>query len=151
MSVYRIRSAPRHYQVLHSFGGPHDGKFPEASLLDVNGTLYGTTSRGGKPQGGTVFSISTSGAEHVLYSFSQIHHGKQPDAGLIEVNGTFYGTTANGGAHNGGTVFSVSRAGRQRVLYSFNDNGGSNADGNDPQASLIDVNGRLYGTTAGGV
>ncbi len=29
--------------VLHSFGGPGDGKHPSANLVNVNGTLYGTT------------------------------------------------------------------------------------------------------------
>jgi hypothetical protein len=32
------------YTLLHSFGGNFDGRFPQAALLNVNGTLYGTTA-----------------------------------------------------------------------------------------------------------
>ena len=54
--------------VLHSFGASPDGFFPDASLLDVGGTLYGTTSSGGNyyysssqgglDVGGTVFALT---------------------------------------------------------------------------------------------
>lgn len=58
------------YQVLYSFKScGKDGESPHAGLIDVNGTLYGTTVGGGVHGGGTVFSVSTSGTEHVLYSF----------------------------------------------------------------------------------
>ncbi|HEY1656259.1 MAG TPA: choice-of-anchor tandem repeat GloVer-containing protein [Candidatus Tumulicola sp.] len=49
--------------VLHSFTGNPDGRSPFGGLVDVNGTLYGTTFGGGKHQAGTVFSISPSGKE----------------------------------------------------------------------------------------
>jgi hypothetical protein len=39
--------APLSYHVLHSFGGGSDGQDPYANLIDVNGTLYGTTAMGG--------------------------------------------------------------------------------------------------------
>jgi uncharacterized repeat protein (TIGR03803 family) len=41
--------------VLHSFGGSGDGEFPYAGLINVNGTLYGTTTHGGAKNAGTVF------------------------------------------------------------------------------------------------
>ncbi len=44
-----------------------------ARLLNVNGTLYGTTSYGGVMVGyysvGTVFSVTPSGTEKILHSF----------------------------------------------------------------------------------
>jgi uncharacterized repeat protein (TIGR03803 family) len=44
--------------ILHSFGvRPDDGRRPFASLLNVNGTLHGTTSAGGIPRKGTIFSL----------------------------------------------------------------------------------------------
>ena len=51
--------------MLHSFGNGTDGLFPQAGLIDVNGTLYGTTNQGGTgrcnlagyPGCGTVFEI----------------------------------------------------------------------------------------------
>jgi uncharacterized repeat protein (TIGR03803 family) len=45
--------------VLYSFkGGPGDGEWPYAGLLEVNGTFYGTTSYGGANYFGTVFKLS---------------------------------------------------------------------------------------------
>jgi hypothetical protein len=40
--------------LINSFGGATDGKFPAASLINVNGTLYGTTKFGGTHLYGTV-------------------------------------------------------------------------------------------------
>jgi uncharacterized repeat protein (TIGR03803 family) len=138
--------------VLYSFkGGPADGASPVGPLLNVNGTLYGTTVNGGvyscSPYSGcgTVFSITPSGKETVLYSFKGgPEDGANPDAGLIDVNGTLYGTTYGGGAH--GTVFSITLSGQETVRYSFK---GGTTDGQNPEAGLINVNGTLYGTTTG--
>src|SRR6202041_3843173 len=66
----RTRASDR-YSVLYSFAGPGegDGETPEATLISVNGTLYGTTILGGTDGDGTLFSIAPSGAETVLHSF----------------------------------------------------------------------------------
>jgi uncharacterized repeat protein (TIGR03803 family) len=132
-------------RVLYSFKGGKDGEFPWASLIDVNGTLYGTTAQGGTDTFGTVFSITTSGKEKVLHSFGFSGDGNYPYASLIDVNGTLYGTTAYGGANDDGTVFSVSTKGKELVLFSFDA-----TDGEMPNAGLVDVNGTLYGTTLAG-
>jgi uncharacterized repeat protein (TIGR03803 family) len=134
-------------KVLHSFGSGADGSGPTAGLINVKGTLYGTTSAGGTYDAGTVFSITTSGTEKVLYSFTGKADGDIPQAGLIDVGGKLYGTTFGGGAHNHGTVFSITMRGRQRVLHSFRANG---TDGELPEAGLTDVSGTLYGTTITG-
>src|ERR1700722_5118287 len=88
--------------------------------------------------------------ETVLYSFCQQQNcadGANSYAALIIVNGILYGTTANGGAYKAGTVFSIDpTTGLETVLHSFS--GGS--DGALPLAPLIDVNGKLYGTTSEG-
>ena len=77
-------------------------------LIDVNGTLYGTTNFGGAYGPGTVFSISASGKEKVLHSFAGGSDGAGPYGGLIDVNGTLYGTTEfGGGTHRHGTVFAL--------------------------------------------
>ena len=44
--------------VLHDFTFGADGGNPSASLIVVNGTLYGTTKTGGTSGFGTVFSIA---------------------------------------------------------------------------------------------
>jgi uncharacterized repeat protein (TIGR03803 family) len=148
-------------RVVHSFSGyPADGAFSQAGLIDVKGTLYGTTSAGGSNYCyfystvyycGTVFSITPRGKEKVLYSFGEGTGSANPAATLIDVKGTLYGTTRFGGAVNSskcnggcGTVFSITPSGAEKVLHSFS---GYPADGADPVASLIEVNGKLYGTT----
>src|SRR5438309_1799078 len=82
-------------KVLYSFTGGTDGAAPHASLIDVNGTLYGTTGEGGSKHClglgcGTVFSIDRkTGKEKVLYSFCSQQNcadGDEPRAGLIDVN-----------------------------------------------------------------
>ena len=134
--------------ILHSFdGGTSDGSEPSAGLINVNGTLYGTTAEGGAYGGGTVFSITPTGSEGLLHSFGTEGDGAQPQAGLVNVNGILYGTTYAGGAKGNGTVFSVTRSGTETVFYSFSTN---YQDGTRPRAGLINVNGTLYGTTAAG-
>jgi uncharacterized repeat protein (TIGR03803 family) len=45
-------------QVVHSFGAPGDGVYPEGGLTYVDGILYGTTYAGGANGAGTVFTIT---------------------------------------------------------------------------------------------
>ncbi|MGB8907716.1 MAG: choice-of-anchor tandem repeat GloVer-containing protein [Candidatus Cybelea sp.] len=143
--------------VIYAFrGATQDGGQPEASLVNLNGTLYGTTvdggsSRcGGPSRCGTVFSVTASGTEHVLHSFQGGSDGEYPQAGLIAVDGTLYGTTAVGGgagcSMGCGTVFSITPSGTQTILHRFT--GG--ADGVFPAAMLLALNGKMFGTTQEG-
>ena len=70
--------------VIYAFhGGTLDGNEPHAGLVNLNGTLYGTTSRGGTANLGTVFSVTPSGTEHALHSFQGGgSDGTYPEAGL---------------------------------------------------------------------
>ncbi len=135
-------------RVLHGFGsGSGDGANPYAGLIEVNGTLYGTTVSGGTDNTGTAFKVTTSGKETPLHSFVGGSDGAYPYAGLIDVNGTLYGATSSGGPNNDdGTAFAITTSGKETVLHSF----GGSGDGAKPYAGLINVNGTLYGTTAGG-
>lgn len=141
--------APVTYNVLYSFvGAPKDGETPNEALVNVNGTLYGTTSSGGKRNDGTVFAATTSGKETVLYSFKGgSADGAAPSAPLINVNGTLYGATGSGGANGNGVVFAITTSGKETVLYSFK---GGSSDGANPSGALLNVNGTLYGTTVSG-
>jgi uncharacterized repeat protein (TIGR03803 family) len=155
-TVYSITPAGKE-KVLYSFRGGTDGSAPFAGLIDVKGTLYGTTFGGGAVRTyncyggcGTVFTITPSGKEKVLYSFGYgTKDGSDPEAALVEVKGTLYGTTEYGGGsscgtYECGTVFSITPSGREKVLHSFGAVGG---DGAEPEATLLNVNGTLYGTT----
>jgi uncharacterized repeat protein (TIGR03803 family) len=94
--------------VLHSFGDAIlDGANPYAGLIDVKGTLYGTTETGGYGNG-TVFSIDRkTGNETVLYAFRGITDGGDPYGKVIDVEGTLYGTTYGGGANYSGVIFAL--------------------------------------------
>jgi uncharacterized repeat protein (TIGR03803 family) len=150
------RDDSTNYEVLYNFSSSPDGETPAANLINVGGTLYGTTLAGGKRGWGTVFTITLRGREKVLYSFKRVSTGSQPEAGLIDVGGTLYGTTNKGGSDSCrdspsyyppcGTVFSVTPSGEEKVLHRF---GGGN-DGSRPAAGLVDVGGTLYGTTVHG-
>ena len=102
-----------HEKVLHSFGNGADGANPHASLIELAGKLYGTTTNGGAYKCsygysggcGTVFSITPGGKEAVLHSFGGASDGYFPNASLIGAYGTFYGTTQYGGKHGYGTLF----------------------------------------------
>jgi uncharacterized repeat protein (TIGR03803 family) len=148
-------------QVLYRFVGGNDGFFPTAGLLNLDGTLYGTTSAGGglpckKLYGrlcGTVFSIGATGQERVLHVFAGRPDGAAPSASLIAVNGSIYGTTERGGTFRGcirqggcGVAFQVSPSGSERVVYAFK--GGK--DGAFPAGPLLSVHGTLYGVTSDG-
>jgi len=144
-SVFRVTPSGEE-SLLHSFkGGPSDGSGP-SSLIDVNGTLYGTTAGGGTYNKGTVFALNTSGRETILYSFRGGADGAYPRAALRYVNGTLYGTASSGGSSaNNGVVFAMTLSGAERVIHRFN-----GLDGQYPAGALIDVNGTLYGTTEEG-
>ena len=135
--------------ILHSFQGGNDGALPGGNLIDVAGTLYGTTYSGGVNGSGTVFSVVSPGTETVVYSFKGGRDGANPLAGLIKIGDKLYGTTSRGGAGRTcgatgcGTVFRLTSAGSHSVLYSFK--GGK--DGQYPEGDLLDMGGLLYGTT----
>jgi uncharacterized repeat protein (TIGR03803 family) len=148
-TIYSISTTGK-LKVLYRFAGGSDGAYPEAGLIDVNGTLYGTTFEGGgtfcyASRGcGTIYSVTTAGVETVLYRFGGGSDGANPFAGLIDVNGTLYGTTVYGGSQDKGTVYNVTTGGVETVLHSFP---GFHGGGAHPYGGLIDVNGTLYGTT----
>jgi uncharacterized repeat protein (TIGR03803 family) len=160
-TVYSLRLSTGAESVLYSFCSQQncaDGATPAGTLVDVNGTLFGTTLGGGRTQCeegcGTLFALDPdTGAEKLLYSFcsrSNCRDGEYPYSGLINVKGTLYGTTQKGGTGYAGTVFSFDPGtGKEEVVYSFGSQQ-NHPDGREPEAGVIDVNGTLFGTTFGG-
>lgn len=133
--------------ILYSFRGGSDGAHPVGGLIDVKGTLYGTTSQGGNGHAccGTVFALTPSGAETVLVRFQGAKKdGSEPLGDLIDVKGELYGTTRYGGPAGAGTIFAVSLSGAESIVYAFK---GSGADGAEPFAGLTAAGGKLVGTT----
>jgi uncharacterized repeat protein (TIGR03803 family) len=87
---------------------------------------------------------------HDFCSSANCADGIAPRGGLaFDSAGNLYGVTAQGGAHSAGSVFRITPDGRFDTIHSFCAQGC--ADGNMPQAALIvDVDGRLYGSTPRG-
>jgi len=150
-TAFRLNPATGVESVIHSFGVGTDGASPVAAPFKVGGVLYGTTVQGGTAGYGTVFRINLStGAESVIYSFSGGVDGGYPWSSLINVSGMLYGTTQGGGNGIGydgnGTIFQIDpTTGKESVVHTF-----SGTDGGSPIAELINVEGKLYGTTVVG-
>ena len=56
-TVFSFNIATKTEKVLYAFKGGKDGSFPQSSLTAVRGVLYGTTSKGGTANAGTIFKI----------------------------------------------------------------------------------------------
>jgi uncharacterized repeat protein (TIGR03803 family) len=126
-----------------------DGRNPYGGLVQgTDGNLYGTTTRGGANNAGTVFRIPTKVRPFTrLHSFNTTD-GAYPYAALIQASdGNFYGTTELGGANGGGTLFQITPSGTLTSLYSFCAQA-SCTDGKTPVAGLTQAtDGNFYGTT----
>lgn len=126
-----------------------------AAPNDLNawhGRLYGTTKWAGPKNNGSVFSMDTSGKQHVIYYFKGGQDGMYPNGGVVVMGGVLYGTTQGGGdgcamgpggVEGCGTVFSVTMSGQERVLHRFT----WGSDGASPLGDLTVLNGKLYGVT----
>ncbi|MGA7285672.1 MAG: choice-of-anchor tandem repeat GloVer-containing protein [Candidatus Cybelea sp.] len=149
--AYRVTTTGKEMS-LHAFGSGHDGATTVQSPMAVlNRKFYGATQLGGSKRCnsgcGTIFGLTTGGAENVVYPFQGGHDGFVPLGSVIEVKGALYGTTSYGGADDGGTVFKMTGSGTKSILYSFKVAGN---DGERPSGNVTDVGGVLYGTTAFG-
>lgn len=95
-----------------------DGSAPSGGLtMDSTGSLFGTTSAGGKHGSGTVFKLTPNSKKkkwklETLYSFCAKENctdGKYPNGALVlDTDGNLYGTSYQGGASNAGLVFKLS-------------------------------------------
>jgi uncharacterized repeat protein (TIGR03803 family) len=81
--------------LLYVFRGGNNGSNP-SNIVDVGGTLYGTTN-GGKSELGTIYGFDiATGVHKVLKTFRGDHQGAYP-GGLTDIGGTIYGYTTYGG------------------------------------------------------
>jgi uncharacterized repeat protein (TIGR03803 family) len=159
-ALYAIDPASGTEKVVYSYSTDGtDGGPPYGPLIDVNGTLYGTTNNSGAHNGGAIVAFDLKkGSASVVYSFcskKNCKDGWMPFDGVIGANGALYGTTlwgGNPGCENDscGVVFSVNpQSGTEKVLYTFC--GKANcADGASPAGGLIYYDKKLYGTTEQG-
>lgn len=80
---------------IYSFSGP-DGQNPDSGLvIGTDGNFYGTATRGGINNDGTVFKITPAGVFTKLHDFTG--SDANPRGGVVQgKNGKFYGTTCSG-------------------------------------------------------
>lgn len=143
-----------HETVLYRFSGT-DGATPFAGLTaGSGGTLYGTTSYGGRHGQGTVFEfVPATGKLTSLRAFdAPAQDGAIPMGPVtLDGRGNIYGTTEYGGHYcdtSGacGTVFKLTRMHsgyHAHTLYEFR----GRKDGAFPTGSLVIDDGVVYGTT----
>ena len=136
------------YSVLHNFDGTTGGGAPYGSLIAYSGKFYGMTPLGGSEGYGVLFEYDPSGGG----TYTARHHfnsttGRNPYGSLIEYNGKFYGMTSFGGLLGQGVIFEYdpSGGGAYAALYGLYGYAGAN-----PYGSLIEVDGKFYGTTSAG-
>ena len=96
--------------ILHNFKSSPDGRYPYGGLVDKDGMLYGTTEFGGSAAKcaigcGTLFALSTSGADYAVLHRFKGSDGANPASGLLAKGSALYGTTASGGSTGNGVVF----------------------------------------------
>jgi len=139
--------------VLYAFTGQGDGAEPQANLLrGPDGTLYGTTIKGGTGCGakgcGTIFSVEPGGKETTLFRFDKDTDGTRALGTLITDGlGNLYGTTSERGPAGFGTAFELAPDGTFTVLHAF----ANQLDGGFVFAGLVrDKAGDLYGAAVTG-
>jgi uncharacterized repeat protein (TIGR03803 family) len=165
--IASLHSQAQTVTTVATFNGTEGAKPLFGPLVQaVNENLYGTAFSGGTGgnYGGTIFEIDQSGGLRTLYNFCTLANcadGEAPYAGLTRAgDGKFYGTTGYGGVSSDcpnstvvgcGTVFEITEAGKLTTLYNFCSQSNC-SDGELPQGGLVLAsNGKLYGTSGGGI
>ncbi len=156
-TVFAINTDGTRFTNLYNFTGGSDEERPQAVLVLLSNTLYGTTSPGGSLSNGTVFAVNIDGTGFTtLHTFSGGNDGSGPVSSLISFGGTLYGTAGQGGASSNGTVFALNTDGTGfTILHGFSATSGlppnaTNTDGAIPAAELLLSSNLLYGTTGFG-
>jgi uncharacterized repeat protein (TIGR03803 family) len=107
-TVFRISRSGR-FERLVSFPASGElGTYPEAPLLEGDdGNFYGTTSRGGTYDAGTLFRMTPDGVLTVLHDFDFGADGGSPAGRLVHSadHCAVLGVTRSGGIHLDGTAY----------------------------------------------
>jgi uncharacterized repeat protein (TIGR03803 family) len=141
-------------------GATNKGRAPECVLLwnSSDGYFYGTTTRGGAHDRGTLFRMTPSGELTTIVEFTgngTVNAGAEPKGSLQRGTqggvAVIRGTTVRGGFSNAGTFFELlTPNGPLKTVTEF-DGTASGSNGSSPRAGLWqDAEGNFYGVTAEG-
>ncbi len=131
------------------FNSASSGSTPSGSLVEApNGKLYGMTAIGGTNGLGVLFEYDyTTSTYTKKFDFNGTLKGSKPMGTLVKAtNGKLYSLTYQGGTSDCGVLFEYDAA-SNGYTKRFDMSGHGKMAGNKPQGSLVEVNGKLYGTT----
>lgn len=137
---------------LHSFVGGNDGIEPMGAIaVDAAGTVFGTTSSGGKYQskcgGGVIYFVAKNNGkwtEKIVHAFQGGTDGAGPRYGIfLGPDGSLYGTVT-GKNYNVYRVTLNNGYWQKENIYGF----GPRNPGDPESGLVIDQAGNVYGTTA---
>jgi len=113
-----------------------------------DGIFYGTTSRGGAGNFGTIFSFNPVSKVYTTHHEFNNTNGKQPEIPLVKANnGKLYGVTSYGGANDKGVIFSFDMESKTFTkLVDMVQGKGEGVIG----PLMLASNGKLYGTAMAG-
>jgi uncharacterized repeat protein (TIGR03803 family) len=106
-TVFRINKDGTGFQVILAFAAVgQDGRHPCGALIEwANGSLYGTTERGGTNDLGTLFRVNKDGSGYTVLAQLGGPLGSYPRGGVSQgPDGALYLTTSQGGDLGLGTV-----------------------------------------------
>ena len=147
-TVFKVNPDGTGFTVLHSFTAStaQYGWQPVAAVTQgSDGVLYGTTSRGGTFNYGTVFRLNADGSGFASLASFDWPSGVLPQGALVQgTDGALYGTTNGGGALGHGTVFRLNANGTGFAPILNLDN---SVTGGGPFGALLEgSDGAFYGT-----
>jgi uncharacterized repeat protein (TIGR03803 family) len=152
--IFKVDASTGEVTALYTFQSLADGAVPMGGLiLDAQGNLYGTTSKGGSHGGGygggTVFKLAPNGQKTILHNFGAKGDGEMPVAAMImDSQGNLFGTTEKSGVGSkstyNGSIFEIRADGTYVLLHDCPTYGAANT----LYGSLFeDVHGHLWGTS----
>jgi uncharacterized repeat protein (TIGR03803 family) len=145
-TLFSLNADGSDYRVLVNFRG-NVGFWPEGRLLrGADGRLYGTTAFQSVNK---VFAVNPDGTGFtILHSLNHLYEGANVVAGLTQTgNGRLYGVAQTGGVYQGGTLFSLNADGSGFQVLRQSD---YRATGKHPSGRLLEIGGKLFGTTSAG-
>lgn len=130
---------------LVDFDGTNGNQFDNI-MLATNGKLYGNTVQGGTNEAGSLFEYDLSTSTFTVLRQYFSHEGSSYYNSLIEgSDGILYGVKYGGTSTSEGGIYSynISDGAFTNLVY-LNDA----INGHTPRSSFVEMDGKLYGTTA---